>query len=91
MILLRMISILSATDLQCQNLRRWVYTDTRGFTMGALGLSFLTGRHKFDFLEMFLIFSVSRHESGVTSSVKLAHKVKLQSIISSNEQVRRIP
>ena len=42
-------------------------------------------------LEMFLIFSVSRHESGVTSSVKLAHKVKLQSIISSNEQVRRIP
>ena len=40
---------------------------------------------------MFLIFSVSRHESGVTSSVKFAHNVKLQSIISSNEQVRRIP
>ena len=54
-------------------------------------MSLLTGGHKFDILEIFLIFSVSRHESGVTSSVKLAHKVKLQSIISSNEQVRRIP
>ena len=93
MILLLIISIFwpkPQTQI-CQNLCRWVFRDTRGFTISTPIMSLLTDGHKFDLLEMFLIFSVSRHESGVTSSVKLAHKVKLQSIISSNEQVKRIP